>query len=134
MGVEVEVFHMLIERLNGVEDEIQRMRDDLGCILLPRLKDVTTDNVGHLKDKLREQDVVRALAARSVGRQEAAVLVGTLPENVVVQLKANGFRVKQAGAQRFQQDPTFMILWGDAECNAETLQHHWMTPDDFKDL
>ena len=131
--MEVEVFHMLIERLNGVEDKVRKMRDDLGCILLPRLEDVTVDNVQQLKDKLKEQDVVRALAERRRDNP-SVVLHGDLPRNLVRQLKDNGFRVKRAGPSGPHQETTTMILWADAVCDRETLRHVWANPEDFKDL
>lgn len=143
MGVEVEVFHMLIERLSYVEDdtrkmrdEVQKMRDDLGCIFLPRLEDVTADNVQQLKNKLKEQDVVRALSGRSNDKTTYVMLHGELPRDMVRKLKDNGFRVKvaEAGRHRPGQEAMTMILWADAVCDRKTLAHVWVNPEQFKDL
>ncbi len=131
MSVDAELFHMLIERLGGVEDEVRRMRSDLGCILLPRLQDVTADNVNDLKDRLKEQDVVRGLAGRV--HHDHAFFSQRLSNEHVHQLKANGFRVSQA-KDHTHKDITTAIMWGGAALDAPMLQHHWINPEDFKEL
>lgn len=127
-----DLFHMLINELHTVQDEVKAMRSDLGRILLPRIEDVTAANVETLKDRLTEQDLVRSLASRVT--IDHAHLRGKLPLAYVDTLKKNGFRVCQTQPVRALDDPLTFILWGGSELNDQVLRFHWNRPEEFIDL
>ncbi len=133
MSVDADLFHMLIERLGCVEDEVRHMRSDLGCILLPRLQDVTAGNVDALKETLAEQDIVRGLSGRA--RRNHAIFNENFSDDRVCLLKANGFRVYRAmiGA-REAGVPKIVCLWKDAVFNETMLRSYWIKPEDFQEL
>ena len=132
MGLEAELFHMLIERLGAVEDNMQQVRADLEMILLPRLHDVNSGNINDVKDRLKEQDVVRALASRN--KENYGRVLGTLPDIHVQQMKTQGFRVYQTRSRGPDSTPLTYILWGEQQLDDNLLSHVWNTPDDFVEL
>ena len=106
------------------------MRSDLGRILLPRIEDVTADNVDALKDRLKEQDIVRSLGGRL--SPEHTFQTGDLSQQHVSVLKDNGFRVFQA--HRGLDPPQTLILWGKRKLDSTLLRHHWSKPEEFVKL
>lgn len=136
MGLEADVFHMLIERLGAVEDSMREIRSDLDMILLPRLHDVSPLNVNAIKDRLKEQDIVRALASRANG--DHGSLLGNLPDKYIQQLKAQGFRVYQTTPQRLPHTldaaKQTYILWGEQQLDENLLHNVWVSPEDFVQL
>lgn len=123
MGLEADVFHMLIERLGAVEDSMRQVREDLEMILLPRLHDVSPHNINNIKDRLKEQDVVRALASRANG--DHGRLIGNLPDKYIQQLKAQGFRVYQTFNRPLTKPNAAKhtyILWGNQQLDEHLLQ------------
>ena len=129
------MFHMLIERLGAVEDSMRQVREDLEMILLPRLHDVTPGNVNAIKDRLKEQDVVRALASRANG--DHGSLMGSLPDKYIQQLKAQGFRVYQTFNRPLTKPNAAKhtyILWGNQQLDEHLLRSSWDTPKDFIEL
>lgn len=134
MGLEADVFHMLIERLGAVEDSMRQVRADLEMILLPRLHDVSPHNIDDIKDRLKEQDVVRALASRANG--DHGSLLGNLPDTYIQQLKAQGFRVYQTTPRRVPHSGAKQtyILWGEQQLDEDLLQSVWDSPKDFVEL
>ena len=134
MGLEADVFRMLIERLGAVEDSMRQVRADLEMILLPRLRDVTSGTVDEIKDRLTEQGIVRALASRATASYGS--LFGDVPERYIQQLKAQGFRVYQSNFHAHPRSSTknTIILWGEQQLNEELLRNVWDTPKDFVQL
>ena len=128
------MFHMLIERLGAVEDSMRQVRADLEMILLPRLRDVAPGNVDEIKDRLKEQDIVRALASRATVNY--GNLFGDVPERYIQELKAQGFRVYQSNFHAHPRSSTknTFILWGEQQLNEELLRNVWDTPKDFVQL
>ena len=128
------MFHMLIERLGAVEDGMRQVRADLEMILLPRLRDVTTGTVDEIKDRLAEQDIVRALASRAT--RNYGNVFGDLPERYIQQLKAQGFRMYQANFHGHPHSSTknTYILWGEQQLNEELLRNVWDNPRDCIEL
>ena len=130
------MFHMLIERLGAVEDSMRQVREDLEMILLPRLHDVNPGNVNAIKDRLKEQDIVRTLASRV--KENWGSLLGILPDRHVQQMKAQGFRVYQTRSSKTHPSgpahALTYILWGEQQIDEDLLSHVWYTPNDFVEI
>ncbi len=127
-----DLFHMLIKELHGVQDEVQNMRADLGRILLPKIEDVTSDNVEELVEKLTEQDIVRSLGGRRC--KGYTFLNDKLPTGHVKVLKDNGFRVSELRHRTTRQEPSTIIMWGDTMRKDVLMSHLWSVQEDFVDL
>lgn len=127
------MFHMLIERLGAVEDGMQKVRADLEMILLPRLRDVTPGTINEIQDRLKEQDIVRALV-RSTGNY--GNVFGDVPERYIQQLKAQGFRMYRSNFHAHPHSSTqnTYILCGEQQLDEELLRNRWDRPKDFVEL
>ena len=130
-SAEVRTFFMLIERMNALEDQVKALRLEMREQAIPRLKDVKAKNVDAIKHRITEREVVSAV----VGRRTAdfAVVAFELPEDLVRQLKDNGFTVSKA-VHGYNNDVTTAITWGDAKVDEEGLRRLWVRPEEFTEL